>query len=228
MFSLKKYFMRPLTGRETAAVVMIVVLMAGLGYFGYLFVTAKMLEARVNAALPKICNNIREQRRGLLSSIEAYKRHFGVYPPDNVISRHPLTVDAIDNPLLYELAGVTYNQTNQMFQLGNLEAADAKFVKEFFHFDGFKNCAGQADMLKRFLVADPLPARQLHDDPDVFAVASTGSFDGVGAEVAWEIDVSSWRYVSSSATNNPGKFDLWIEVETKGKKIVVGNWQAAE
>jgi hypothetical protein len=88
---------------------------------------------------------IREQPRELLSAIEAYKAHFGVYPPDHVVSRQPLVVDAVKNPLLYELAGVIYNPTNKMFQLGGLEAADAKYVKEFFRLDGFKNCGERPD-----------------------------------------------------------------------------------
>jgi hypothetical protein len=34
---------------------------------------------------------------------------------------------------LYELAGVVYNSTNKWFYVGRLEAADAKYVGEFFH-----------------------------------------------------------------------------------------------
>jgi len=47
-------------------------------------------------------------------------------------------------------------------------------------------------------------------------------------QVAAGIDASSWRYVSSSPTNNPGKFDLWIEVRTKQQSVTIGNWKSVE
>jgi hypothetical protein len=229
--ALKHYLSRRLTGRETAAVIATVTVLAGLGYLAYNFIAAKVLEARVSAALPKVCASLREQRRTLVSAITAYKAHFGVYPPDAVVIRQPLAVDAVKNPLLYELVGVVYNPTNKMFVVGGLEAADAKYVENFFHCDGFKNCAESTEQVQHFLPAFPTPvwrAVQLHDDPDVFALSFNLPYDEVAPEVAWEFDVSSWRYVSFSPTNNPGNFDLWIELRTKRQTITIGNWQAVE
>jgi prepilin-type N-terminal cleavage/methylation domain-containing protein len=34
-----------------------------------------------------------------------------------------------------------------------------------------------------------------------------------------------WRYNSTNPTNNPGSFDLWVELEIAGKKEIVGNWK---
>jgi prepilin-type N-terminal cleavage/methylation domain-containing protein len=34
-----------------------------------------------------------------------------------------------------------------------------------------------------------------------------------------------WRYNSSNPTNNPGSFDLWVELEIAGKKEIIGNWK---
>jgi hypothetical protein len=224
----KQYFTRRLSIKEAAAVVLIVALLAGLCYGAYQLITAKVLEAKVNAAMPKVCADIREQRNALLKAIEAYRAHFGIYPPDNVISRQPLAVDPVKNPLLYELAGVVYNPTNKTLELIHLEAADAKYVKEFFHCDGLKNCGEDPGQVKRFLTIEPLPARQLHDDPDVLAVGFTVLCEGIAPEVIWEFDVSPWRYVSSAPTNNPGKFDLWNEVKTKNRRVIIGNWRAVE
>jgi hypothetical protein len=228
MPSLKQYFNRRLSARETIAVVAILALLAGLGYVAYQFITAKLLEARVNEAVPKVRADIRDQRGKLVNAIEAYKRQFGVYPPDHVLSRQPLVVDAVTNSLFYELVGTIYNPTNKMFQVGGLEPAEARYVKEFFQCDGFRNCAETADKIKRFLTIDPLPARQLHDDPDVFAVGFQVPYEGLAPEVVWEFEVSPWRYVSSSPTNNPGKFDLWIELKTKSRTVVIGNWKPVE
>ncbi len=207
---------------------MIAATLAGLGYLICNFITARLLEVRVSAAIPKVCASIRQQRRTLLGAIEAYKAHFGIYPPDHVTSRQPLVVDPVNNPLLYELAGVTFNPTNQMFELGRLEPPDAKYVKEFFHCDGFKNCGERVDQVKNFLPVENLPARQLHDDPDVFALDFPLYSEALDPAVIYEIGVSPWRYVSTSPTNNPRRFDLWIELKTKTRSITIGNWEAAQ
>jgi prepilin-type N-terminal cleavage/methylation domain-containing protein len=34
-----------------------------------------------------------------------------------------------------------------------------------------------------------------------------------------------WRYNITNPTNNPGSFDLWVEVEIAGKKEIIGNWK---
>jgi hypothetical protein len=174
------------------------------------------------------CAGIRDQRGALVKAIEAYKAHFGVYPPDHVVSRQPLVVDAVTNTLLYELAGVVYDSTNKWFFVGRLEAADAKYVREFFQIDGFRNCAEQADQVTHFLPAENLPVKQFHDDPDVFGLSFAVPFEGLQPEVVWRIYPGSWRYVSSAPTNNPGRFDLWIEVGVGDRRVTIGNWKAAE
>jgi hypothetical protein len=223
-----KFFNRPLAGRETAAALAVVVALAGLGYLSYTFISAKFLEMRVTRALPMVCSAIREQRQELISAIEAYKQHFGSYPPDNVVSTKPQVVDEVKNPLLYELAGVNLNPTNHMFELDRLEPAQAAFVKGFFHRENFANCTPTGQEPKHFLSLTNLPARQLHDDPDVFAVGFSVSQLDVAPELFWEFDVSTWRYVSSAPVHNPGKFDLWIEIKTKSRSVTLGNWNEAE
>jgi hypothetical protein len=36
--------------------------------------------------------------------------------------------------------------------------------------------------------------------------------------------VNPWRYVSSNPTNNPGGFDLWVDVIIGGKTNRIANW----
>jgi len=228
MIPLKQYFNRRLTTRETVVVTALVAVLAGLGYLGYQFAAARLLEARVDAALPKVCDAIRDQRGKLVNAIEAYKAHFGVYPPDHVISRQPLVVDPVTNTLLYELVGVIYNPANNTFQVDRLEPAEEKFVRQFLQVDGFKNCDQTPDKITRFLKLDPLPARQLHDDPDVFALGFQVYYEGMDPQITWEFDASPWHYVSTAPTNNPGKFDLWMELKTKNRQVVIGNWKAVE
>jgi hypothetical protein len=222
------YLHRKLTPRQTLAAIVALAAVAALAYLAYQLISAKVHEAKVAAATPKVCAGIRDQRRAVVSAIEAYKAHFGSYPADNVISRQPLVVDPVNNPLLYELAGVVSNSVKATFDLAGLEPAETSYVLEFFHSKGFKNSNDKPDGLKRFLEDEHLPARQLHDDPDVFALGFTRLYQDLDDDVVWEFQVSPWRYVSSNPTNNPGRFDLWIEVQTKAQSITIGNWPAVE
>ncbi len=219
---------RRLTGREAAGILLILGILGGLGYWAYRYVTARLLEARVHATLPAVCDEIRNQRAKLIAAIEAYKAHFGVYPPDHVLSRHPLVVDPATNTLLYELVGVIYNPTNKMFQVGGMEAAEASYVTNLLQCDGFKNCAESPDKITRFLKLDPVPNRLLHDDPDVFALSFQIPVQSASPELAWEYHSSPWRYISSAPTNNPGRFDLWMELQTRWQTVVIGNWKAVD
>ncbi len=228
MLQLRQYLNRRLTPRHTAAVIAIVVVLAGLGYGVYQIIAARLLEARVRAALPGLYARVREQRGTLVGAIEAYKARFGVYPPDHLLSRQPVVVDPVTNTLLYELVGVIYNPTDKMFSVGGLEAAEADYVKEFFQIPAFRNCAESQGGLQHFLPAENVPIRLLHDDPDVFVLGCTQWPEEVDPEVLWKVDVGSWRYVSSAPTNNPGRFDLWIEVKANGQKATIGNWRAVE
>jgi hypothetical protein len=228
MLNLKRYLNRRLSGRETAIVVLIVAALAGLGYAAYGYISATILEARVRAAVPAVLAMLRAQEWDLEKAIEAYKLNFGFYPPDHVLEGQPPKVDAVKNPLLYELAGVVYNPTNKVFQVGRLEAADAEYVRKFFHSAGFKNCGERAEQVKHFLSLDHLPIGQLHDDPDVFVLAFNGYPEGIAPEVFNQLQISFWRYVSSSPTNNPGRYDLWLDLDANGQTSRVGNWPAAK
>jgi hypothetical protein len=33
-----------------------------------------------------------------------------------------------------------------------------------------------------------------------------------------------WRYNSTNPTNNPGKFDLWLEIRVGEEYEIIGNW----
>jgi hypothetical protein len=202
--------------------------LGGAVYWVYQFTAAKLLESKVNAAFPTVCEEVRAERGKLVSAIEAYKAHYGAYPPDHVLSRQPLVVDPVTNTLLYELVGVVYNSTNKMFQVAGREPAEEKYVKEFFQVEGFKNWGDTPDKITKFLKMEPVPALQLHDDPDVFAVGFQITSEQIAPEVFWEFQTSPWRYVSTAPTNNPGKFDLWIELKARKHEIMIGNWKAVE
>lgn len=224
----KQYLNRRLTPSQAAAVVVIVAVLGGLGYATYKFIAAQVFEAQVRAAVPRVCNAVRQQRAAIATAIEAYKASFGVYPPDHMVSRQPLVVDPVTNTLVYELVGAAYNSTNKMVSVGRLEAAEAAYVKGFFHIEGLRNCGERDDQVKHFLPAESLPVKQLHDDPDVFVLSAAVTYEELDPDVYYCIDRGSWHYVSSAPTNNPGRFDLWIEVKVGDQKVTIGNWKSAE
>jgi hypothetical protein len=36
--------------------------------------------------------------------------------------------------------------------------------------------------------------------------------------------VNPWRYNSSNPTNNPGSYDLWVQLSIAGKTNLICNW----
>jgi len=213
---------------QAAGIVLLLGVIAVLGFFAYGFAQSKLLEARVRAALPVISAEVRHQRDAIAQALEAYKAQFGAYPPDHLISRQPLVVDPVTNTLFYELCGVVLNPANTNIQVAGLEPADLAYVTNFFHCAPFRNFSERSDGVKRFLPKEHAASRQFHDDPDVFALGCYITSEAVPFEVVWEVDFSTWRYVSSSPTNNPGKFDLWIEIKTKDHAVTIGNWAAVQ
>ncbi len=228
MPALKSCLSRRLTARETVTVVLAVVVLGAIGYAGYRWIAARRLEEQVTAAFPAFRAEAREERTQMVRAIEAYKAHFGAYPPDHVVSRQPLVVDPVANPLYYELVGVIYNPANKKYQVEGVQPADAAYVKAFLHCDGFRNCAETPGKLTRFLDRNAAPPYDIHDDPDVVAPGFNIPFGALSAEVAREFEPSSWRYVVSAPTHNPGRFDLWVELGTRNRKVVVGNWPSVE
>jgi hypothetical protein len=227
MTVLKAYLNPRLTARGAIGVVVLMAALAALGYYGYKFVAAQFLQAKVEAALPSVCAEIRAQRATIIGAIENYKKEFGFYPRDNVVSRQPLVVNAYTNPLLYELAG-TIIDDNGKVRLPGHQQASVDFLKQFFNTTGFVNLAASTGAVKRFFSLEKWPMRQLYDDPDVFAVGFHITSAQVPPEAYWEFDFGPWQYVSSAPVHNPGKFDLWIEVKTDKRTVVIGNWKEVE
>jgi hypothetical protein len=225
---LKSQLSRRLTPMQAAGIVLLLGVIAVLGFFAYRFAQSKLLEARVRAALPAISAEVRQQRDAIGRALEAYKTQFGTYPADHLVSLQPLVVDPVTNTLFYELCGVVLNAANRRIQVAGLEPAELDYVTNFLHCPLFRNFSDRTDGVKRFLPKENTASRQFHDDPDVFALGFNITSETVPSEVIWEVDLSTWRYISSSPTNNPGKYDLWIELKTKDHAVTIGNWAAVQ
>jgi len=227
MSGLKTSLNRRLTARDAVGFIALIAALAVAAYYGYQFVAAKMLESTVEAALPEVCADARAQRATIIGAIENYRREFGFYPRDNVVSRQPVVVNAYTNPLLYELVGTVIDDKG-MVRIPGQETAAFEFVRQFLNTTGFVNSGASTGAVKRLLSLEKSPVKQIHDDPDVFAVGFHITSTNVPYETYLEFEFSPWQYVSSAPVHSPGKFDLWIEVKTKKHTAVIGNWKEVE
>jgi hypothetical protein len=117
---------------------------------------------------------------------------------------------------------------HKTYLVGHLQPADTKFVHDYFQCTGFTNCSTNEAGIHRFLPPDELQRQTLTDDTNVYALSFTVYSEKVAPEVLNEIEPGTWRYVRTSPTNNPGSFDLWIDLKGGRKTLTIGNWKAVE
>lgn len=175
---------------------------------------------KVKAAIKRVDT----QMKAIESAIENYKANVGVYPPENP------NLPAL-NPLYYELAGTTnVNGATVKFQSSSgIVIAD---VAGFFGpgVIGFVNVTtGSGDELKasKNSIGNIKPTQYL----EVNNGAALGTILGITdvGPLMYTNDISKktlnpWRYTSTRATNNPGRYDLWVDVVIAGKNYRICNW----
>jgi prepilin-type N-terminal cleavage/methylation domain-containing protein len=167
------------------------------------------------------------------TAIQSYKAKLGTFPPDN-----PAT--PVINQLYYELSGTTVTNTggNAKFYLtldGNSQlSADTATFQSYFgsRVTGFMNTTRGAGDEGVFAVNFLKGSLR----PDQVAILPSGAkvlvttlrwpegqayhpVSGTGFKT-----VNPWRYNSSNPTNNPGSYDLWVDVIIDGKTNRFGNW----
>jgi len=185
----------------------------------------------------KLRSRTRAELRSIETAIVDYKTKKGFYPPDNPNSGIFL------NQLYYELSGTvlsngvftTLDGDSSVNGAGNPQLPGDFGLKS--QISGFMNTmkgAGDEGMSAQKYIRDLKPAQ-------VGTLASgikllVGS---VGWEPNWpwqpipvgpapmgalKPGLNPFRYVSTNPTNNPGKFDLWIDILVQGKTNRVCNW----
>lgn len=173
------------------------------------------------------------------SFIESYKAKFGHYPPDNRDQPNNQVLVGL-NQLYYELAGTAYQ--GNTFITKDLSSAPltAEMIMTIFGpgVVGFVNCDhGDSDEGRsavRFL-RDLKPSQ-------VATISMTNA--GTGLNASGRVLVCSvpgpdpnepplnngspplnpWRYNSSSPTNNPNTYDLWVDIAANGRILRICNW----
>jgi prepilin-type N-terminal cleavage/methylation domain-containing protein len=177
-----------------------------------------------------IINRAQAELAQLETAIDRYHAAYGFYPPDstNMVNNVPI------NQLYYELEGTIYDSTNLLFTTLDgrmkISAADATTA---FGIGGFMNCtkpgAGEETRAAQTFLPDLKP-NQIASVP-VGPVSITNLVTSVGGPLPTYQplgipDANPWRYVSSSPQNNPGSYDLWVQIVIKpGQTILICNWK---
>jgi prepilin-type N-terminal cleavage/methylation domain-containing protein len=204
---------------------------------GIIGVLAAMLLAVVSGVKKKqYVYNIRAEMAQLETAIERYKAAYGVYPPDNHLDS---TNRNLVNPLFYELTGTTNigSSAAPMYQSldgrpPTLTGGTVGDVNGAFGLGGFVNCskpaAGEDVVLARNFLPDLRPKQiwPKFTNNSVGVNLLIGSVGGpdVNYQPLGQPDLNPWRYNSSSPTNNPGSYDLWIQLVIGGKTNLICNW----
>jgi prepilin-type N-terminal cleavage/methylation domain-containing protein len=159
--------------------------------------------------------------------IEKYKAVRGHYPPDN-------PNDPGRPPLFYELTGTVYEESppQTFYRLNGIESIRQANVANNFGVGGFVNAAHVSSRTNLAQIREA-EVRDFFPDikPGQYLTNAGGvAFLGVPVEGPDELTspdgrkVSLWHYNSSSPTNNPESFDLWMDLSLKGKIIRICNW----
>jgi hypothetical protein len=213
-------------------ILLILLLLAGLvagGWAAFQLVASQRHAARVRLATQRVVDGIRAERAQLESAIEAYRRAFGHYPPDHVLSRQPLVVDAVTNQLFYEISGTVFNPAGRCFECERCTAVSGPTLAAYFQVERFSNVVTAPAVARSFLPATDVFIGELTEKiPGLKTFGYAPLPEEVDPETANEFVISPWRYVTTQPTNNPGRFDLWIEVDVNNQHLVVGNWKRVE
>lgn len=198
------------------------VLLAGFSVYGlYRGVSGLLHRVALQKSIPPVLAGVRSQREVLLDTIEAYKGRFGYYPP---MLTPPGPDRGVFNPLCYELMGVRFDPRNSQYQIPiTKEGLPVSDVQKFFNTRSFSNCLPFPTLPTNFLINRPLTVAPLTPDGELFGVGV--SYTDFTPEAFWQdFEFTPWRYATNPAQHNPGKFDIWVEINVAGKHFTIGNW----
>jgi prepilin-type N-terminal cleavage/methylation domain-containing protein len=178
--------------------------------------------------------NATAEMEQLETAIEQYKAAYGFYPPCGAknVANVPI------NQLYFELLGTTNIGTPDSPIYQSFDDPDIQLpqsaVQNIFGVGGIMNCskAGSGeDTPKSQNFLPNLRPNQISStytsstDPHQFRVLITSVG---GPDITYQpvgvIGLNPWRYDSANPTNNPGGYDLWIQLCIKGKTNLICNW----
>jgi prepilin-type N-terminal cleavage/methylation domain-containing protein len=165
------------------------------------------------------------------TAIERYKSAYGFYPPDSSETMNNVPI----NQLYYELVGTTNNGPNYV-TLDNSASIPIVAMTGGQAFganvSGFMNCsktnADESAPHAQDFLPDLKPyqiAQNITNQNGVSLTLLVSSTGGPDPNYPLGIaDANPWRYNSSSPTNNPGSYDLYVQLRIGGKTNLICNW----
>lgn len=157
-------------------------------------------------------------------ALDEYKAQYGVFPPSN--PKNPML-----NPLYYELLGVT-NSSGNYVTLDQAASVPVSGYASAFNVAGAINCAKAANaengQAGHFLTGLP-PNRIGSVLTGAVAVSNLVTSVG-GPDQNYMTALQNQGFGGNPfhylypGTNNPGSYDLWIDLSIKGKTNRISNW----
>ncbi len=215
---------RAFTLIELLVVISVIALLAALTFPALRAAKLSMLRARAKSEMTQI-----------ETAIERYKDKFGHYPPDNRISANPDPYAL--NQLYYELLGTTNVGTPAAPIAATLDGS-AQIARDSLpsvfgaNVSGFLNCArtggdeavNAISFLRGLKPGQFLAITNGTSETPICSVLGANLDGPLIYKNAVGAKLNPWRYNSSSPTNNPNTFDLWIDVAAGGKTNRICNW----
>ena len=174
----------------------------------------------------------RAELEQLQTALENYKAKYGAYPPSNKNPANGNYDPMMFNQLYYELSGVTRDASGNFTTLDGATTITAGFYKIAYGVGGVENCTqgGGEDGISAKNFLPGLKENQivggisnLLAPNTVEIVTSVGGPDD-GYQPMGASHLNPFRYNSTNPTNNPGSYDLWIDLRINGQTNRISNW----
>ena len=163
-------------------------------------------------------SQVRAELSQYILLIETYKDKYGRYPPDNPAG--PVT-----NSLYYELSGTTAVAGNFQTLDGSQSIAPAD-AQAYLGVPGFLNTTIGAVSAKNYLPAlKSQQAMLISTAPAVMVLTGPGKPAPNNTIIINGQPVNPWRYNYSTPVHNPGRYDLWLEININNQTNIIGNWK---
>jgi prepilin-type N-terminal cleavage/methylation domain-containing protein len=184
------------------------------------------------AANKRKVSRVQAELKQLELAIESYKDKLGFYPPDN----SNLTLSEAERtarpPLFYELTGTVLNPSGRFVSLTGGDTASGLAPADVtlsFGNAGFANASTEPENVRNF--ARALRSSQhaeIRPNVELLVVPVDAPKDDLTVfDDAKEPGKkrNPWRYNSSNPTRNPNSYDLWAEIDLRGRTVLIGNWK---
>jgi prepilin-type N-terminal cleavage/methylation domain-containing protein len=175
--------------------------------------------------------NTQAEMAKLETAIDRYKAAYGFYPPSPPIPTL-INPSTYVNQLYYELVGTVYNSTNTTYTtLDGSTQISAGNVPTAFGVGGFMNCSkpggGEESSAAKNFLPDLRPNQiwpgYTNSMVSVYLLRTAVGGPDTTYQPMGQQDLNPWRYVYPG-TNNPGSYDLWIQLSISGKTNLICNW----